>query len=175
MQNWYDSLRESDEAKWIKPDKATACLRASLSPAARTVYKHSLDLSEADLKKPHSVVNALRGYYGASVGVSGERQKLLRLLQQENESIASWETRIRNQAAQCEYQDFTDEFMKEPIYCRPNIRRPSSEVNRQGAQARNHSSKGETTRSGRSRQNNRANHVRESATENSQKYTAGAG
>ena len=38
----------------------------------------------------------------------GERQKFLRLLQQENESIASWETRIRNEAAQCEYQDFAE-------------------------------------------------------------------
>ena len=36
---------------------------------------------------------------GTTVGVSGERQKFLYLLQQENESIASWETRIRNQAA----------------------------------------------------------------------------
>ena len=27
--------------------------------------------------------------------------------------IASWETRIRNQAAQCEYQDFADEFMRD--------------------------------------------------------------
>ena len=90
-----------------------ACLRASLSPAARTVYKYSLGLSDADLKKPHSVVSALREYYGASVGVSGERQKFLRLLQQENESIASWETKIRNQAAQCEYQDFADELMRD--------------------------------------------------------------
>ncbi|XP_068720695.1 uncharacterized protein [Montipora capricornis] len=77
------------------------------------MYKYSLDLSEADLKKPHSVVNALREYYGASVGVSWERQKFLRLLQQENESIASWETRIRNQAARSEYQDFADELMRD--------------------------------------------------------------
>ena len=71
MQNWYDTSKETDEVKWTKPDKAMACLRASLSPAARPVYKYSLDLREADLKKPHSVVNALREYYGASVGVSG--------------------------------------------------------------------------------------------------------
>ena len=81
--------------------------------AARTVYKYSLGLSEADLKKPHSVVSALGEYHCASVGVSGERQTLLRLLQQENESIASWETKIRNQAAQCEYQDFADELMRD--------------------------------------------------------------
>ena len=62
MQNWYDSLKETDEAKWIKPDKTMACLRASLSLAARTMYKYSLDLSKADLEKPHSVVNALREY-----------------------------------------------------------------------------------------------------------------
>ena len=38
-------------------------------------------------------------------GHYGERQKFLRLLQQENESVASWETRIRNQA--------TDELMRD--------------------------------------------------------------
>ena len=65
MQNWYDTSKETDEAKWTKPDKAMACLRASLSPAARTVYKYSLGLSEADLKKPHSVVSALREYYAS--------------------------------------------------------------------------------------------------------------
>jgi len=70
------------------------------------VHKYSLGLSEADLKKPHSVVNALREHYGASVGVSRERQKSLCLLQQVNESIASWETRIRN-------QDFADELMRD--------------------------------------------------------------
>ena len=57
MQNWYDTSKETDEAKWTKPDKAMACLRASLSPAARTVYKYSPGLSEAESKKPHSVVN----------------------------------------------------------------------------------------------------------------------
>ena len=55
----------------------------------------------------------MREYYGASVGVLGERQKFLRLLEQENESIASWETRIRNQAAHCEYQDFVEELMRD--------------------------------------------------------------
>ena len=113
MQNWYDTSKETDEAKWTKPDKAMACLRASLSSAARTVYKYSLGLSEADLKKPHSVVSALREYYGASVGVSGERQKFLPLLQQENESISSWETKIRNQTTQYEYQDFADKLMRD--------------------------------------------------------------
>ena len=82
-------MKETDKAKWTKPDEAMACLRASKSPAARTVYKYSLGLSEADLKKPHSVVNALREYYSASVGVSVERQKFLCLLQQEM-SIVSW-------------------------------------------------------------------------------------
>ena len=85
----------------------------TLSPAAITVYKYSLGLSETDQKKPHLVVAALREYYGASIGVSGERQKFLRLLQNENESIASWETRVRNQAAQCEYEEFADEFMRD--------------------------------------------------------------
>ena len=44
---------------------------------------------------------------------SGNGQKFLSLLQNEEESIASWETRIRNQAAQCEYGNFADELMRE--------------------------------------------------------------
>ena len=55
----------------------------------------------------------LREYYGTSVGVSGEQQKFVCVLQQDNESIASWEMRIRTQVAQCEYQDFADEFMRD--------------------------------------------------------------
>jgi len=36
-----------------------------------------------DQIKPHMVINALKEYYGASIGVSGERQKFLSLLQNE--------------------------------------------------------------------------------------------
>ncbi|CAB4037683.1 Hypothetical predicted protein, partial [Paramuricea clavata] len=70
-------------------------------------------LSEAEHKKPHSVLQALREYYGASIGVSGERQKFLCLLQQDAESISSWESRIRNQSAQCENESFEDELMRD--------------------------------------------------------------
>ena len=90
-----------------------ACLRAALSPATRAVYNCSLGLAEDDQKKPHMVLNALTEYYGASIGVSGERQKFLSLLQNENESIASWETRVRNQAAECEYEKFADELTRD--------------------------------------------------------------
>ena len=45
--------------------------------------------------------------------MSGERQKFLRLLQIEDESIGSWETRIRNQSSRCEYENFADEFMRD--------------------------------------------------------------
>ena len=67
MQNWFDPSKETEVAKWTKPEKAMACLRASLSPGARAVYKYSLGLSEDDQKKPHMVINALRGYYGTSI------------------------------------------------------------------------------------------------------------
>ena len=113
MQNWFDPLKETDAQKWTKPEKAMARLRASLSPTARMVYKYSLGLDEANQKKPHCVVTALREYYGFSIGVSGERQKFLCLLQNENESIASWETCVQKQAAQCEYEGFTDELMRD--------------------------------------------------------------
>ena len=113
MQNWYDSSKETKAQRWTKPDKAIACLRASLPPQARAIYKYSLGLSDEDQKKPHLVIDALRKFYGASIGVSGERQKFLRLLQEENELIASWETRVHNQGSQCEYEDFADELMRD--------------------------------------------------------------
>ena len=72
MQNWFDPSKDTDAAKWTKPVKAMTCLRAPLSPAARAVYKYSLVLAEDDQKKLHMVLNALREYYGASIGVSGE-------------------------------------------------------------------------------------------------------
>ena len=55
----------------------------------------------------------MRECYGASIGVSGERQKFLRLLQQDGESISSWESRIRNQSAQCEHESFEDKLMRD--------------------------------------------------------------
>ena len=111
MQNWFDMSKETETAKCTKPEKVMACLQVSLSPASRAVYKYSLALSEEDLAKPQLVVNALREYYVASIGVSSERQKFLCLLQSEDESIGSWEMRIRNQASKCEYENFTDEFV----------------------------------------------------------------
>ena len=68
MHNWYDPAKESAEEKWTKPDKAMACLRASLSPAARTIYKYSLGLTEEDQKKPHLVLAALTEFNVASIG-----------------------------------------------------------------------------------------------------------
>ncbi len=113
MNNWYDASKDTDEQKWTNKDKAMACLRASLPPAVRTVFKYSLGLDEADQKKPHRVIQALKEYYGASIGVAGERQKFLRLFQKENDSIGVWESQVRNQGAQCEYESFADEIMRD--------------------------------------------------------------
>jgi len=63
MHNWYDPAKECDEEKWTKPDKGMACLQASLSPAARSIYKYSLGLAEENQKKPHLVVAALKEFY----------------------------------------------------------------------------------------------------------------
>ena len=57
MQNWFDPSKGTEAAKWTKPEKALACLRASLSPASRAVFKYSLGLSAEDLAKPHLVIN----------------------------------------------------------------------------------------------------------------------
>ena len=90
-----------------------ACLRVSLSLVARIVFKYRSNLSKAVLKKPFSVVNELREYYGASAGVSGEWQTFLSIsyCNKKNDSTTSWETRIWKQGAQC--KDFADELMRE--------------------------------------------------------------
>ena len=77
MQNWFDPSKETEAVRWTKPEKAMACLGASLSPAARAVYKYSLGSSEQDQSKLHMVINAMKEYYGPSIGFSGERHKFL--------------------------------------------------------------------------------------------------
>ena len=64
-----------------------------------------------------------------------------------------------------------------PIYCRPNVGSLASEASWEGVQAKNHSRKGQTMRSGRIRQNRRfeATTFANSANEDSKKHTAGAG
>ena len=88
IQNWLDPSKETEAAKWTKPEKAMAYLPASLSPAFRAVYKYSLGLSEQDQSKPHTVINALKEYYGTIIGVLGERRKFISFLQNEENSIA---------------------------------------------------------------------------------------
>ena len=39
MQKRYDSSKGTEVQRWIKTDKAIACLGASLPPAATTIYK----------------------------------------------------------------------------------------------------------------------------------------
>ena len=69
-----------------------ACLRASLSPAARSIYKYTTGL----------VVAALREFY-----------RRVRRKTEFSNLIASWETRIRNQGAQSEYQNFADKLTRD--------------------------------------------------------------
>ena len=114
MQSSFDPSKETDAQKWTKPEKAMACLRASLSPAARTVYKYSLGLDEADQKKPHCIVAALREYYGASVGVSGNDKSFFAFCKTKtNRSPPGRRVYAGNQAAQCEYEVFADELMRD--------------------------------------------------------------
>lgn len=95
-QNWYDPVKETEAATWIKPDKAIACLGASLHVSSCEIdmqVKFGADRRESRVK-PDLVVAALRDSYGAGIGVSGERQKFLGFIQEESEPIVYWETRI---------------------------------------------------------------------------------
>ena len=112
MQNGYDSLKGTEVQRWIKTDKAIACLRTSLPPAARAIYKYSFGLSDEDQKKPHLAIGVKKILWCQHRSFR-ERQKFLCLLQEENEPIISWETRVHNQGAQCEYEDFADELTRD--------------------------------------------------------------
>ena len=46
MQNWFDPSKETEAVKWTKLEKAMACLRASLSPAARANRKKQESLQK---------------------------------------------------------------------------------------------------------------------------------
>lgn len=109
--------------------------------------------------KPYSVINALREYYNTSVGKSGEWQKFLRLLQQENESIhygrRKYEIKWHNGNTKT-----ADKLMRGQFIA--GLRSNALQMKLSG--------KGQS-----SRQNVQGNHIRESANENSQKHTAGAG
>lgn len=70
---------------------------------SKMVYKYSLGFSKADQKKPDRVIQALKEYYSASFSDSWRRQKLFLLLQHKKEGGGSWEIRVVNQVAQCEY------------------------------------------------------------------------
>jgi len=82
-------------------------------PYSKGSLQLQLRLSEEDQKKLHMVINVLQGYYGTTIGMLEKRQKFLCLLQNEDEPIASWEIRIRNQGSQCEYENFADELMSD--------------------------------------------------------------
>ena len=64
--------------------------------------------------KPHLVINAYENIIAQALECRERlRQKFPRLLQNEDESISSWETRIRNQASLYEYENFADELMRD--------------------------------------------------------------
>ena len=61
LNSWYELSKQNEAVQWVKADNAIACLRASLTPSARTVFKYSLGLSEGEQKKPHLVLPSFAG------------------------------------------------------------------------------------------------------------------
>ena len=55
------------------------------------------------------VINALKQYYGSL----GKAETHFFAAKNEEEHIASWQTRIRNQGTQCEYENFADTLMRD--------------------------------------------------------------
>ncbi len=72
-----------------------------------------LNLSVAEQQQPVTVIKALKKYFGGSISVQAERTRLGRMYQNEGENVQSWEARVRQCAAYCEYDTFEDQAIRD--------------------------------------------------------------
>ena len=75
----------------------------------------NLNLSEEDKKKVDKCIEALENYFKPSRNVVYERYVFNTCVQQNEESVQSYVTRLIKLAASCEYGELTDEFIRDRL------------------------------------------------------------
>lgn len=92
-----------------------ATLRSLMGAECRHVYKHNLNLSQAEQANAGAILDALEAYFKPAKNVIYERYVFGCCKQDEGESIDSFVTRLREKAASCEYGVLRDELIRDKI------------------------------------------------------------
>ena len=174
MQNWLDPSKETDTLKWTSLIKAWH-VSGHLYLRQRERFINTAWVWMKPTKRSLIVLSPhWESITALALECQGEWQKFLHSLQNENESIAPWEMRVRNQAAQCEYEGFADELTRDQFIAGLTSDTLRVKLIGKGHKHKKHCpKKGYTTRSCRSCQDVRSNCVHESAHENCQEHTTG--
>ncbi|KAL9985245.1 hypothetical protein ACROYT_G007622 [Oculina patagonica] len=91
-----------------------ATLRSAMSRECLQIFLN-LNLTEEDKKKVDKCLEALENYFKPSRNVVYERYVFNTCVQQNEESVQSYVTRLRKLAASCEYGELTDEFIRDRL------------------------------------------------------------
>lgn len=92
-----------------------ATLRRVMGSQCRHVYKHNLNLSEAQQKDVKAILDALEGYFKPKRNVIFERFVFGNCKQDEGEPIDSFVTKLREKAASCEYGGLREELIRDRL------------------------------------------------------------
>ncbi|KAL9953243.1 hypothetical protein ACROYT_G040629 [Oculina patagonica] len=91
-----------------------ATLRSAMGRECLQIFLN-LNLTEEDKKKVDKCLEALENYFKPGRNVVYERYVFNTCVQQNEESVQSYVTRLRKLAASCEYGELTDEFIRDRL------------------------------------------------------------
>lgn len=92
-----------------------ATLRSLMGPECRHVYKHNLQLTEAERNDVKKVLDKLGEYFHQSKNVIYECYVFGCCKQEDGESIDTFVTRLREKAATCDYGALRDELIRDKL------------------------------------------------------------
>ena len=85
----------------------------SMGIEARQVLKLNIFLTEQESKVPQTIISKMRDYYMGSKNVIFERFTCNKAAQGTTETIASWETRLRDLAKSCDYGALAEQLVRD--------------------------------------------------------------
>lgn len=92
-----------------------ATLRTLMGPECRHVYKHNLQLTEAERGDVTNILDKLEEYFKPAKNVIYERYVFGCCKQEDGESIDNFLTRLREKAATCDYGALRDELIRDKV------------------------------------------------------------
>lgn len=92
-----------------------ATLRTLMGPECRHVYKHNLQLTEAERGDVTNILDKLEEYFKPAKNVIYERYVFGCCKQEDGESTDNFLTRLREKAATCDYGALRDELIRDKV------------------------------------------------------------